>query len=196
MLKILYGGEELEDAESSTFESNGVESGSRLMVQTSEVEEVVINWEDLFASHEYTVHNWLDKPHCPEIFYKGRDGIHFHHPAGFGIQPGVNRDDPGNWHIEGTNGGAFWAIWGEDGNAELTFDRPTVCVQFDIMNQDRSAEMTVIGMLVGEKKHIDKRQIDPDVGQTFLLDMPVDKIVIKFPKPFGMDNIRFQLSAV
>jgi hypothetical protein len=93
-------------------------------------EEIVVNWEDAYAA------GFVSK--LPEAFYKGRDGIHFHHPAGFGIIPGKCRGDAGNWGLEGTNGPAICAIWGEDGDTTLSFDSTALYVHFDFVYIEKS----------------------------------------------------------
>ena len=153
-------------------------------------EEVVVNWEDLYRDVG-------SNKGSPEDYYKGRDGIHFAHPAGFGIIPGASRKDPGNWKLEGTNGPAIWAIWGEDGDTELTFDRPASRVSFDVRNREKIKDMVVKTYLGGSPLSHLKRELtgDGNAVNTFELEGPLDRIVIQFPKPFGLDNIRFQLSA-
>ena len=98
-------------------------------------EEVVVNWEDAYAA------GFISK--LPEEFYKGRDGIHFHHTAGYGIVPGKSRGDEGNWNLEGTNGPAICAIWGEDGDTTLSFDSTARYVHFDFVNHEKSRPLKV-----------------------------------------------------
>merc|ERR1712232_778110 len=71
---------------------------------------------------------------CPEEFYRGRHGMHFYHPAGFGIVEGRSQGNAGNWGLEGTNGAALWGVWGEDGDAKMTFDDEVFDLSFDVMS--------------------------------------------------------------
>ena len=153
----------------------------------------VISFDDAYAV--------LGDAGNPDSFYTSQGVTIF--GTYFGLAGGVGNGDPGNWHLEGTNGAAFLAInQGTSGSPTFSFDTPITAGSLDLGVSFRMTIVLQVTGFLGESQVFqeqvsisDDNENDEGTWETFQFSTPVDKLVVQkvggdfAAFGYGIDNV-------
>lgn len=124
--------------------------------------------------------------------YYGDFGLTFDNENGYGLTGGVGNDDPGNWDIEGTNGSAFWGLWG--GAHSITLP-PSTNVSVDFCRAFNDGTITITASFEGTEVESKSVTLTGAFNtETVLFPGPIDRLDWTNACCFGLDNLRYTVT--